>query len=155
MNVMIRIAKPEDWEIIQKLNNEVFGANILYDRHLDEGWAMSDKGIKYFQKVLAAPDHCCIIAEVDHQPVGYLIGGPKEFDYRTVTMAEIHNTGVTPAHRSKGIGSKLISYFRQWCKDHGYQKMYVNAYFANDKAIAFYKKQGMSPIDISLEMDAM
>lgn len=153
MEVTIRKATVDDWKTIQKLNNEVFEDNILYDKHLYEGWAMSDTGVKYFQKTLAASDHCCIIAEVDHQPVGYLIGGPKELDYRTVTMAEIHNTGVTPIHRSKGIGSKLIRYFRDWCKDQGYQKMYVNSYFANDKAVAFYKKQGMSPIDISLEMD--
>lgn len=153
MDITIRTAKPEDWKIIQKLNNEVFEDNKSYDPHLDERWAMSDTGINYFKKVLTSTDHCCIIAEINHQPVGYLTGGPKELDYRTVKMAEIHNTGVTPAYRSKGIGSMLVSYFRQWSKDHGYQTVYVNSYFKNEKAIAFYKKQGMSPIDISLEID--
>ncbi|KKU87557.1 MAG: GCN5-related N-acetyltransferase [Candidatus Gottesmanbacteria bacterium GW2011_GWA2_47_9] len=66
-------------------------------------------------------------------------------------LAEIDNMGVTPAFRSKGIGIKLVEAYRQWAKEHGFDRLYVNAYYQNIKAIEFYKKCGLSPIDISLE----
>lgn len=38
-----------------------------------------------------------------------------------------------------------------WAKENGYEKMFVNSYVANKKAIAFYKKCGFNEIDVSLE----
>ena len=151
MNISIRQATPADWRTIQKLNIEVFEDNYQYDDVLDLGWDTSFKGVAYFKKVTSNPKYYCIVAEIEGEPVGYLIGTERIYSYRTVRLAEIDNMGVTPAFRSKGIGIKLVEAYRQWAKEHGFDRLYVNAYYQNIKAIEFYKKCGLSPIDISLE----
>jgi len=149
----IRIAKPEDFTIIQKLCDELYKDNESFDQHLDTNWSFSKNGIDYFKKVLSAKDHCCLLAEIDGRPAGFLLGGPKKLDYRIVSMAEIQNIGVSRDYRSLGIGTSLISRFRQWSREHGYQQIYVAAYYLNTRAVVFYKRQGLTPLDLSLEMD--
>ena len=38
-------------------------------------------------------------------------------------------------------------------KERGFQCVYVSSYYNNDKAIAFYEKNGFKKIDVSLEKD--
>ena len=59
--------------------------------------------------------------------------------------------GVSPDYRSHGIGSMLVDAFKKWCRDRGLTHIAATTYFADTKARNFYQKQGMSPIDISLE----
>lgn len=151
MNVKIRKAKPEDWKIIQKLNNEVFTVDKPHDEHLNLNWPFSKKGTTYYKSVIKDPKYFCIIAEIDRKPVSYLIGTVKKFSYRTNKTAEIENMGTSPKYRSKGIGTKLIQEFKKWCKQKELTHIYVNSYYKNQKAINFYKKQGFKPIDLSLE----
>lgn len=152
MNIRIRPAVPGDWPVIQKLNDEVFQDNAVYDAYLNLHWPMSKQGAEYYKVALKKSENMCFIAEDDSGAVGYILGGPKSEDYRTVKTAEINNMGVSPSSRSQGIGALLIEKFRQWAKDSGYQTLIVNAYSANQKAIGFYEKQGFAPVDISLEM---
>lgn len=61
--------------------------------------------------------------------------------------------GVIPIYRSKGVGSLLMAEAKKWAKENKYQKLFVNSYFKNEKAIHFYQKCGFIPIDLSLEMN--
>ena len=153
MKITIRKTLPADWQVIQKLNNEVFENDSKNDQYLDLVWPYSKDGIKHYKKVVSSPSYCCLIAEADGKPVGHLVGGEKSISYRKVKTSEIIELGVSPAYRSKGIGAELISSFRDWSKNRGFQTIMVNAYYTNEKAIKFYKSLGMKPIDISLEME--
>ena len=152
MNIQIRKATKDDWQVIQKLNNEVFEDNAAYDTYLHLRYPFSKEGIDHYKKLVTSPDYCTFIAFVDGLAVGHISGGPRVITYRNVKIAEIIEFGVSPKYRSKGIGVKLFEELRAWCKRLGYQTMMVNSYFTNDKAIAFYKRQGLVPIDIDLEM---
>ncbi len=151
MDINIRKATRGDWKLVQSLNAEVFDDNSKYDDALDPNWTVSKKGIAYFKKVTSSPKYYCSIAEIEGNPVGYLIGMDRVYSYRKVRLSEIDTIGVSPEFRSKGIGAELIRAYRAWAKEHGFDRIYVNAYYLNDKAIAFYKRQGLSPIDISFE----
>ena len=151
MNVTIRKAKPEDWETVQRLNHEVIEDNAQYEDALVVGWSFSDEGTAYFKKVTSSPEYCGLIAEVDGKLVGYLAGTEKKFPYRNIRVAEIGDMGVSSKYWSNGIGEKLVMEYRKWAKEHGFDRLYVNAYCKNEKAIAFYKKCVLNPIDISLE----
>lgn len=59
--------------------------------------------------------------------------------------------GVIPGFRSQGIGSLFIEKLSEWARTKGFQKYYLNSYFKNTKAIAFYKKNGFSEIDVILD----
>ena len=45
----------------------------------------------------------------------------------------------------------LVNEFKRWCHSRRLTHIKANAYYFNSKAINFYKKQEMIPIDITLE----
>jgi ribosomal protein S18 acetylase RimI-like enzyme len=149
----IRLAREDEVKVLQNLNDEVFVDNHKYDPDLKTDWAQSETGRKYFTEALNNPETICLIAEEDNKPVGYLVAAPKDFGYRLSKYLEIENMGVSANFRSKGIGVQLVNKCLELAKKMGYQKVYVNAYFENTKAIAFYEKCGLKKIDISLEKD--
>ncbi len=151
-DVVVRFARQDEVKTLQDLNDEVFVDNSKYDPDLRLDWAQSvDGGQQYFTELVNNPDSICLIAEIDGEPVGYLAAGLKEFSYRLSKYVELENMGVSPQHRSSGIGTKLINRFYELAKERGYQRVYVNAYFLNNKAVEFYRRCGFSEIDISLE----
>ncbi len=147
----IRSAKITEVQYLQDLNDEVFIDNAKYDPDLKLDWAQSELGKKYFTELVSDPEQICLIAEDDGKPVGYIAASTKEFSYRLSRYLEIDNMGVIPQYRSKGVGSLLMKKLMEVAKKRGYQKIFVNSYFANTKAIAFYKKNGFGEIDVSLE----
>ena len=151
-NIIIRPARTDDVKTLQDLNDEIFINNHTYDPDLRMDWAQSeDGGKKYFTELLQNDDVICLIAEVDGKSVGYLAASTKEFSYRMSKCIELENMGVRPTYRSSGIGSKLISRLYELAKERGFKRVYVNAYFQNTQGVEFYKRQGFSEIDISLE----
>jgi GNAT superfamily N-acetyltransferase len=151
MNIIIKRAKIEDLAIIQKLNNEVFVASQKYDCYLNMKWPFEKEGIKYFTNAIKGRKYCVLIAWLDDKPVGYLIGVERNYSYRVNRVAEIDNMGVTEDYRGKGIGTLLVNEFKKWCQKRGITHIKVNTYFNYQKAINFYKKQGLKPIDVTLE----
>jgi len=59
--------------------------------------------------------------------------------------------GVLERYRGKRIGTFLVNEFKKWCQKKGITHLKVSTYFDHQKAINFYKKQGLKPIDITLE----
>lgn len=151
MITTIRKAEPEDWKIIQRLNREMYDDNKQYDPYLDLDEPYSVKGTKGYQESTRRTDNCVLIAEVDGEAIGYLVGERKEMSYRTNKIAEIDHMAVSPKFQSQGIGAKLVNEFKEWARNYGFTHIYVNAYAGNERAIVFYKKQGLVPIDVSLE----
>ena len=149
--INIRPAEKDEVQKLQNLNDEVFVDNHKYDPDLKMDWAQSSVGKNYFTDLLNNPEAICFIAEEGDIPVGYIAAAPKDIDYRLSKYIEIENMGVSPSHRSKGIGSMLIEKVLELAREKGFQKAYVNAYSDNIKAIDFYEKSGFKKIDVSLE----
>ena len=151
MTLNIRRATPADFKILQKLNKEVFLDNAQYDKYLSLQWPFSKAGERYYRKVLSRKLYECFIAEANGKPVGYLAAKKVGYSYRAGSVIVIENMGVVPEHRSKGIESLLINSLRSWCKKEKIERIFVNAYVKNIRAIRFYQRHGLTPIDISLE----
>lgn len=150
MKVTIRKANNKDWKIVQAIEHTVIEANMQYDPDMDINYSNSEAGIKYYKDSIASKDLCVLLAEADDVPAGYLIGGKFGYPYRKVIYGEIQGMGVVPEFRRMGLGSKLINEFREWAKSKGYQKLYVNTYFDDPRAVNFYKSQGLIPSDLVL-----
>ncbi len=149
--INIRLVRKDEVKKLQDLNDEVFVDNSQYDPDLKVDWAQSPVGKEYFTEVVNNPEAICLIAEENDVPMGYVAAGPKVIDYRNSKYIEIENMGVSPAYRSLGLGSKLIEKVIELAKEKGFQKVFVNTYIANVKAVNFYEKNGFNKIDVSLE----
>jgi len=68
-------------------------------------------------------------------------------------MAELDNMFVLKEFRGKGIGTKLISSFLDWCKHSKYDRVCVSASAQNTNAIKFYRKFGFKDYVTTLELD--
>mgnify|MGYP001592910511 CR=1 FL=1 len=151
MEIKLRKSRPNDWPIIQKLNLEVYINSYQFDPYMNPDDPDSEESTKGFQNDVNNPHKFCVIAEIGEEAVGYLVGGENNLSWRTNRRGEIYHMGVSPQHRSHGIGSLLVADFKKWCLEKGMTHIAATTYFKDSKARNFYEKQGMSPIDISLE----
>ncbi len=149
----IRSVTSDDVQTLQNLNDEIFIDNAKYDKDIKIDWAQSELGKKYFTKVVNKSESICLIAEENGKPIGYINASPLEFDYRYKKYIEVNNMGVSPLHRSKGIGAKLMAKCLKIAKERGFNAVYVISYCGNVKAVAFYEKNGFKRIDLGLERD--
>ena len=153
-DIKIRPAENGEVQALQDLNDKIFVDNPKYDPDLRLDWAQSeDGGKKYFTDLLNSSDSICLIAEADNKMIGYIAASPKEINYRNSKYVEIENLGVVPEYRSLGIGNKLMEKCLQLAKGKGFNKVYVNTYSQNTKAVDFYRRNGFAEIDISLEKE--
>lgn len=152
MELVIKNALPSDWLAVQKLNSEVFENDRNHDKYINYDWPFSKDGQKYFQSICSDPSkYLTLIAWIDQIPIGYLTASKRDFNYRTNNPLEINNMGVSPSHRSQGIGKALVAHAKKWAKENGFTHLYVEAYAQNTKAHQFYNKMGLEPTAISFE----
>lgn len=151
MNIVLRKSEATDWQTIQKLNQEVIENSTQFDVYLNVNDAFTDDSVIDYQKTVVDPDKFCIIAEDAGSPVGYLVGGVSNNSWRLNKRGEIFHMGVSPSYRGQGIGKQLVDAFKAWCKERSITHISATTYFNDDKARKFYEKQGMTPIDVSLE----
>lgn len=148
----IRRAINTDVTLLQQLNNEVFIDNSQYDDDLVIDWATSEHGKKYFSGLFEKPNAVVLIAEEDGTAIGYVACQKKVMNYRKSSNLEIDNIGVIPSHRSKTIGTQLIKAVKEWAKENGYKRLFVNSYYKNKRAIEFYKRNGFGELEVGLEL---
>lgn len=151
MNIKIQTAKSNDWQIIQKLNNQVFLTDQNNDDDLDMNWPFSSEGVSYFKKLASGKYGKCFIAYFENKPVGYTTLSLQDFGYRKSKYVEVENMGVEPEFRSQGIGKLLLDEAVSWAKQQGATKLFVSAYWKNKRAINFYKKNSFYESKVELE----
>jgi GNAT superfamily N-acetyltransferase len=154
MKIKIRRAGLCDLKTIQKLSYMLFKKeHAEYDSTLDATWTFGKGGRKYFTDVLK--NGFAAIAEADGLAIGYIVGSKlPPYPYRTTKRtAELGNMFIVKGYRKKGIGTKLIRAFIEWCKKEGYNHIEIEAFSANKKGIKFYRKFGFKDYSLLLELN--
>jgi GNAT superfamily N-acetyltransferase len=144
--MIIRLATQRDVPTIQKLNHDLFLSDNEHNHDLDCDWPYSEEGEKYFRDAVDSEKYLSIVAEVDGVVVGYLNGFLKVPSVIYLgKRAEIDNMCVDATFRAKGVGTALINEFKKWAKEHGVERLMVEAFSGNESAIEFYKQNGFTP----------
>lgn len=151
MKINLRKSIKDDWQIIQKLNAEVYNNSIQFDPYLKLEDPFTKESEEDYKKTATDINKFCMIAEIDNEPAGYLVGGENNYSYRNNKRGEIFHMGTSPEFRSHGIGSMLVNEFKKWCRERGLTHIATSTYFNDPKARNFYERQGMTPIDIGYE----
>jgi ribosomal protein S18 acetylase RimI-like enzyme len=152
-NLIIRKAKIEDLKIIQELSHQLFIHDENSDSTLNMNWSFEEAGESYFKNVIGSENGLCLIAELNGEIVGYLIGEMlKTYPYRKIKkISELGNIFITEIFRSQRIGEGLFEEFVKWSKEKGVERIKVSAYSENIGAIGFYKRIGFVPFTTVLE----
>ncbi len=151
-NIIIRKANIGDLENILLLSDELTIADLPYDKKVDVNWAHKKEGKKYYEDKVKGILGICFVAELDNKIIGYITACEKEVpSYRLVKVAELENIFVKAEQRSKGVGKKLMDKFINWAKELNLDKVAVNVFALNEKAISFYKREGFDLQDLTLE----
>ncbi|MHA1685927.1 MAG: ribosomal protein S18-alanine N-acetyltransferase [Candidatus Heimdallarchaeaceae archaeon] len=92
---------------------------------------------------LGAPDLCFVILD-NNQIVGFLLGG------KNTIAGQIHilSFAIAESHRNKGLGSKLLKFFIDYCIQKQYNSIRLEVRVDNKMAISLYehfnfKKEGI------------
>jgi aminoglycoside 3-N-acetyltransferase I len=54
-------------------------------------------------------------------------------------LAYLYDLAVLPEYQRKGVGKKLINFTNSYCKERGFEEVYVQADKADDYALDFYR----------------
>ena len=152
--VQIRQATNTDLAAIVELNYGLFQEDAgQRDPSMNLEWPRQ-YGMEYFRDMLISTKSICFVAVTDAETVGYLVGYVREpNDLQFTKSAELESMFVLPAWRSQQVGSQLVQIFLAWARERGAQSISVNAYAANERAIAFYQSHGFKPKNLILETD--
>lgn len=149
---IIRKAKPTELAAVQDLSNELGLSGREFDAEVGVRWASSPEGIAYFQDRIAGRGGVCFVAEADGEPVGFISGSFKAQNaWILIKKVELDNIFVSPEHRNRGIGKKLLHTFETWAMKVGAKRISVNAFYENKRMADFCRSEGFVPYDIVLE----
>jgi GNAT superfamily N-acetyltransferase len=110
-------------------------------------------GRESFEALVDDPDRVGILAEVDGELAGGLMGSyPELTPYVRAREARLNSLWVRPQHRSSGVGALLVDEFFAWAREIGAPYAIVTAYAANTSAQRFYERQGFDPHAVTLRM---
>lgn len=112
---------------------DVVAANDLFDEPADLG-AVRD--------YLADERNVFWIAYEGDAPVGFLRGtglGQLTSARRQMFLYEV---AVAPSHQRKGVGTELVHALLRYCRDRGFEEVFVFTDPANEAAVALYRSTG-------------
>ena len=152
MSVTIRRAGVEDVPTLVALSDGLFQEDAgQRDPFMNLAWPR-EEGAGYFHQRMRDERCLGLLALVEGQAVGYLLGYMKPAStLRPVSTTELESMYVSPGHRSQGIGQALVDRFLAWARKQGAERVSVTAYAANDRALAFYRRNGFAPKSVTLE----
>lgn len=125
------------------------------DPRMDLGWPARE-GAAYYQGLVQDENALCLLARADGAAAGHLIGRllPISSLRPKAVRAALESMRVAAERRREGVGQALVSAFIEWARERGANELVVQAYAANDGALAFYRAQGFRPFEVTLAREA-
>lgn len=129
--MQIRGAKPEDYDQIIALYNDF----VEEDRY-------SEHNFDSFKQVLKNPNNFIYVAESGDALIGFATLSIRNVVRYPNPIAELDELYVSPSHREKGIGKKLIEKVEQKAKELNCYVIYIESHDDRQTAHKFYASQG-------------
>ncbi len=151
--IKIRIAVEKDIAQIVELNYALFQEDAgQRDPYTNLNWPR-EEGEDHFSRLVSGQRSICLLAEIEGDIVGYLVGYVSGADsLRPVELAELESMFIKAGYRGQQVGTNLVSRFIEWARENRAQRISVTAYPANKTALDFYKAVGFEPKSLTLEL---
>ena len=107
----------------------------------------SDLGDENF---LTKPGAQAFVATIDGQSCGVISFYPDRDYFTDHPRAYVDNLVVARESEGKGVGRALLDHVERWARDHGYREVVLDVFAGNQRAIAFFERQGYRPNHIRM-----
>lgn len=133
----IRNAKLEDAKELNWLLTLLIRDENQYDANIDEKFVVTNM----YENYIEDRNRCILVAEKNHEIVGYLYGYKKGND-NTIHLqeAKLDALYVKEEHRNQHIADALIIEFKKWVKEQNISFVDVGVCSLNKKAKKLYSK---------------
>jgi ribosomal protein S18 acetylase RimI-like enzyme len=99
---------------------------------------------------LTKPGAQAFVATIDGQSCGVVSFYPDKDYFTDHARAYVDNLAVAEDVEGKGVGRALLDYVERWAREHGYREVVLDVFAGNQRAIAFYERQGYRPDHIRM-----
>ena len=99
---------------------------------------------------LTKPGAQAFVATIDGQSCGVISFYPDRDYFTDHPRVYVDNLAVTQESEGKGVGRALLDYVERWARGHGYREVVLDVFAGNQRAIAFYERQGYRPDHIRM-----
>lgn len=127
-----------------------------YDPTVKPDWFLSNDAKEFYLEFLTDKTKCIYVAEEEKKIIGFIVGelfDKTEYWYRKINcFAELDELYVDEEYRSKGVGSKLMDKFKEWCKEQGVDRISLEVSSTNVPSILFYQKHSFKEQYVVMEM---
>ena len=113
--------------------------------------ATREKRVEILRNALRNPDYELLVAELDGEIAGFVDQWIIHDFAHGAKLSYIQNLCVTPKHRRKGVGSRLLQEIIRSAKNKGVLEIHVVTEFENKPAIDLYRKHGLVKESLQLE----
>lgn len=149
--IEIRIAKPEDLEILKSFEQGV----ILAERPFDE--TLKPDPISYYsiEGLLKDSNTIVAVATLNNTLIGSAYATIKEAKkhLKHNTYAYLGFMYVDPKQRGKGINKKIIDFLFKWIKEQNITEVRLDVYSENTAALRAYEKAGFKKHLVNMRME--
>jgi aminoglycoside 3-N-acetyltransferase I len=102
----------------------------------------------YLETLLNKEHLIFLTAKHENKVIGGLTAYILFSVYEEKTEVYIYDIGITPEYQRKGIGQKLLSELKTYCKATGHKNIFVQADAEDTHALDFYRKTGGREADV-------
>ncbi|MDN5201968.1 GNAT family N-acetyltransferase [Fulvivirgaceae bacterium BMA10] len=94
---------------------------------------------EHLQRLLSKKDFFVFIAVLENKVVGGMTVYVLEQYYAEKPLAYIYDLAVATKHQRQGIGKKLIDKVNHYCREGGFEEVFVQTDKVDDYAVDFYR----------------
>ncbi len=95
---------------------------------------------EHLSKLLKNPDFFVFVVKEEQRVIGGLTIYVLHSYYTAKSEAYIYDVGITPEFQGRGLGKLLIEEVCKYCKNSGFENVYVEAECDDIDAVSFYRK---------------
>jgi len=132
LSITVRRASFKDLDILCEIERECFTSE-----------AFTREQIGY---LLRAPMGVSLIAEIDHETVGFIIGLIQA--YGNARVGHIFTLDVLTRHRRRGVASRLLNDLERIFRERGVQTSHLEVRADNLAAQELYRKHGYTDVGV-------
>jgi aminoglycoside 3-N-acetyltransferase I len=136
MEIEIKILTPDDLETFQELLD-------VFD-HVFEYKPYTRPEKEHLRSALQKEGFMAVVARTENKTIAGLTAYSLLQYHSTKPILYIHDLAVFQPYQRKGIGSQLLAFVREYCRNNGFQEMFLQADLEDGYALDFYRSIGPS-----------